>query len=131
MKREDHDMNAWTPEQLENIGTTDDFHISPYRADGITPGTPTWIWSVVVDGNVYDVRAYNGTASRWHRSAMVQRAGRVRAGGLDIEVSYTAVEGGINDRIDDAYSGKYGGSPYLPLMLSNRTRAATVRVDPR
>ncbi|WP_115788770.1 DUF2255 family protein [Arthrobacter silvisoli] len=123
-------MNALTPEQLENIGTTDDFHISPYRADGITPGTPTWIWSVVVDGNVY-VRAYNGTASRWHRSAMAQRAGRVRAGGLDIEVSFTAVEGGINDRIDDAYSEKYGGSPYLPPMLSNRTRAATVRVDPR
>ncbi|WP_366134476.1 DUF2255 family protein [uncultured Citricoccus sp.] len=31
------------------------------------------MWSAVVDGNVY-VRAYNGTASRWHRSAMIQRA---------------------------------------------------------
>jgi hypothetical protein len=46
-------MTAWNPEQLEKIGSTDDFHISPYRNDGTTPGTPTWIWSVVVDGNVY------------------------------------------------------------------------------
>lgn len=40
------------------------------------------------------------------------------------------VDGEINDRIDDAYSVKSAGSPYLPPMLSNRTRAATVRVDP-
>lgn len=123
-------MTPWTAEQLENISSTDDFHISPYRNDGTTPGTPTWIWSVVVDGNVY-VRAYNGTASRWHQSAMTQRAGRIRAGGIDAEATFTPVDGGINDRIDDAYSVKYAGSPYLPPMLSNRARAATVRVDPQ
>jgi hypothetical protein len=123
-------MTAWTAEQLENISSMDDFHISPYRNDGTTPGTPTWIWSVVVDGNVY-VRAYNGTASRWHRSAMTQQAGHIRAGGIHTEVSFTPVDGEINDRVDDAYSAKYGGSPYLPPMLSNRTRAATVRVDPQ
>jgi hypothetical protein len=65
-------MTAWTPQQLEKIGSTDDFHISPYRDDGTTPGTPTWIWSVVIDGDVY-VRAYNGTASRWHSSAMTKK----------------------------------------------------------
>ncbi|BAS12695.1 conserved hypothetical protein [Arthrobacter sp. Hiyo8] len=67
-------MTAWTPQQLEEIGSTDDFHISPYRDDGTTPGTPTWIWSVVVEGDVY-VRAYNGPASRWHSSAMTQGLG--------------------------------------------------------
>ncbi|KRE54776.1 hypothetical protein ASG92_24485 [Arthrobacter sp. Soil736] len=123
-------MTAWTPQQLEKIGSTDDFHISPYRGDGTTPGTPTWIWSVVVDGDVY-VRAYNGTASRWHRSAMTQRAGQIRAGGIDAKVAFTPVDGEINDRIDAAYAKKYAGSPYLPPMISTRTRAATVRVDPR
>jgi len=123
-------VTAWTPEQLEKIRATDDFHISPYRDDGTTPGTPTWIWSVVVDGNVY-VRAYNGTSSRWHQAALRQGAGRIRAGGLDLEVAFTPVEGKINDRIDAAYSEKYARSPYLPPMISARTRAATVRVDPR
>jgi hypothetical protein len=72
-------MTAWNPEQLDNIGSTDDFHISPYRDDGTTPGTPTWIWSVVVYGDVY-VRAYHGTSSRWHRAALSQGAGRIRPG---------------------------------------------------
>ena len=123
-------MTAWNPEHAEKIGSTDDFHISPYRDDSTTPGTPTWIWSVVVDGDVY-VRAYNGTASRWHRAALRQGAGRIRAGGLDLEVSFTPVESEINDRIDAAYSEKYASSPYLPPMISTRARAATVRVDPR
>lgn len=123
-------MTAWTPEQLEAIASTDDFHISPYRDDGRTPGTPTWIWSVVVDGDVY-VRAYNGTSSRWFQSAMQQQAGRIRAGGLELEVTFTPVEGEINDRIDAAYSAKYAGSAYLPPMISERTRAATVRVAPK
>ncbi|WP_298860839.1 DUF2255 family protein [uncultured Microbacterium sp.] len=124
-------MTAWTPEQIEAIGSTDDFHISPYRDDGITPGTPTWIWSVVVDGDVY-VRAYNGTASRWYRSALAQRAGRIRAGGLDAEVAFTTVDdAALNGRTDRAYSEKYAGSPYLPPMITAKTRAATVRVRPR
>lgn len=110
--------------------TGDEHHISPYRDDGTTPGTPTWIWSVVVNGDVY-VRAYHGSASRWHRAAMKRGAGRVRAGGLDLDVSFTPVEGEINERIDQAYSDKYADSPYLPPMISERTRAATVRVDPR
>ena len=52
-------MGKWSKAQLEKIAATDDLHISPLRDDGVTYGTPTWIWSVVVDGDVY-VRAYNG-----------------------------------------------------------------------
>jgi hypothetical protein len=127
--QEEEDMSTWTAEQLQKIGSTDDFHISPYRDDGTTPGTPTWIWSVVVDGGVY-VRAYNGTTSRWHRSAIRNGAGRISAGGIDTEVSFTTVDGEINDLVDAAYATKYAASPYLPPMISARTRAATVRVDP-
>jgi hypothetical protein len=46
-------------DELRKIAEADDLHISPYREDGVTYGTPTWIWSVAVDGNLY-VRAYNG-----------------------------------------------------------------------
>lgn len=123
-------MNTWTPEQLRSIGDSDDFHIAPYRADGTTPGTPTWIWSVVVDGGLY-VRAYNGTASGWYRSAVAQGAGRISAGGIDAEVTLTPVTGELDDRIDQAYSRKYARSPYLASMISERARAATVRVAPR
>ena len=123
-------MSTWTPQELQQIGSTDDFHIAPFREDGSTPGTPTWIWSVVVDDGVY-VRAYNGTASRWYGAARTQHAGRITAGGLDRPVAFVLVDdAALGDRIDEAYRVKYAGSPYLPPMVTARTRAATVRVDP-
>ncbi|MFF2773076.1 DUF2255 family protein [Streptomyces bacillaris] len=124
-------MTDWTPEELQAIASTDDFHISPFRADGTTLGTPTWIWSVVADGAVY-VRAYNGTASRWYGSASTQRAGRITAGGVEKAVTFTPTrDGRLDAKVDAAYEKKYGGSPYLPPMLTDKVRAATVRVDPR
>src|SRR5207244_5202361 len=37
----------WPPNELRHISESDDLHISPFRDDGETYGTPTWIWSVV------------------------------------------------------------------------------------
>jgi hypothetical protein len=67
-------MNTWTQDRLQQIESSDDLHIAPFREDGVTPGTPTWIWSVVVDGEL-SVRAYNGTSSRWYQAASKQKAG--------------------------------------------------------
>ncbi|WP_339272381.1 DUF2255 family protein [Paenibacillus sp. FSL W8-0426] len=52
-------MDTWSKEELRKITEADDLHISPFREDGITYGTPTWIWSVVVDDSLY-VRACQG-----------------------------------------------------------------------
>lgn len=124
-------MSDWSAEELDAIASTDDFHISPFRPDGATLGTPTWIWSVVVEGNVY-VRAYNGTASRWYGAASTQRAGRITAGGIEKDVAFTPTrDAELDEKVDAAYQAKYGGSPYLPPMLTDKVRAATVRVDPR
>jgi len=57
-------MSSWSKDELRKIAETDDLHISPFREDGVSYGTPTWIWSVAVDDGLY-VRAYNGTSSRW------------------------------------------------------------------
>jgi hypothetical protein len=121
---------TWSNEELRKIAGSDDLHISPFREDGVTYGTRTWIWSVAVDGNLY-VRAYYGQNSRWYQAAMRQKAGRITAAGMAKEVTFESVEGPINDRIDDAYRAKYRGSPYLDAMISNRARAATVKVLPR
>jgi hypothetical protein len=104
-------------------------HLS-FRADGVTYGTPTWIWSVVVDDGLY-VRGYNGQQSRWYQAATRQMAGRIRAAGMTKEVMFEPVDGPMNDRIDDAYRAKYANSPYLNPMISARARAATVRVLPQ
>jgi hypothetical protein len=123
-------MNDWSKDELRKIGETDDLHISPFREDGKTYGTPTWIWSVAVDGALY-VRGYNGQNSRWYQAAVRQKAGRITAAGITKEVMFELVNGEVNDRIDDAYRAKYKGSPYLDPMIGTRARAATVRVIPR
>ena len=123
-------MIKWSNEELRNISEKDDLHISPSRDDGLTYGTPTWIWSVAVDDALY-VRGYNGQKSRWYQAAVRQRAGLITAAGMTKEVSFERVDGPINDRIDDAYRAKYGGSPYLSPMIGARARSATLKVMPR
>jgi hypothetical protein len=123
-------MPEWAKDELDRIAKSDDLHISPFREDGKTFGTPTWIWSVVVDGALY-VRPYNGRSSRWYQAAMRQRAGRITVAGLTKEVTFEPVDDGIDHRIDDAYRAKYKGSPYLDPMIDTRVRATTVRVAPR
>lgn len=123
-------MGTWSKEVLHKIAGSDDLHISPFREDGVTYGTPTWIWSVVVGDSLY-VRAYYGQNSRWYQAAVRQKAGRITVAGMTMEVSFEPIAGQIGDLIDDAYRVKYKGSPYLSSMISTRARSATVKVAPR
>jgi len=95
-------MSAWSKDELRKIAGADDLHISPFRDDGVTYGTPTWIWSVAVDDALY-VRAYNGQRSRWYEAAMRQKAGRITGADMTNEVTFEPVNGPINDRIDAAF----------------------------
>ena len=123
-------MSTWSKDELRKIAEADDLHISPFREDGKTYGTPTWIWSVVLDDELY-VRGYNGQKSRWYQASVRQKAGRIIAAGMTKEITFEPVNGTINDRIDDAYRAKYKGSPYLSPMMGAGPRAATVKVMPR
>ena len=124
-------MAKWSNEELRKIAESDDLHISPFREDGVTYGTPTWIWSVAVEDDLY-VRGYNGVKSRWYQAAVQQKAGRINAAGITRDVVFEPIEGeAINDRIDEAYRAKYTTSPYLKPMIGERARAATIRITPR
>jgi hypothetical protein len=123
-------MTAWRKDELRKIASTDDLHISPFREDGKTYGTPTWIWSVVV-GDALFARGYNGKDSRWYQAAVQQKAGRISAAGMTKEVAFEPVEAAIEEQIDGAYRAKYKDSPYLKPMIGKRARSATVRIMPR
>lgn len=124
-------MTSWPSGSIEQIAATDDLHIAPYHADGKTTGTPTWIWSVVVDSRLF-VRAWNGVNGRWYRSAVAQRAGKITAAGQEHQVEFAPIDDpDLNDRIDQAYRQRYAGSPYLPPMVAAGPRAATVEITPR
>jgi hypothetical protein len=97
-------MSSWSTDALRTMATTDDLHISPYRGDGRTYGTPTWMWSVAVD-DARDVRAYNGKHSRWYQAALRQKAGWVTAAGITHDTSCEPVNGALNDRADHHIMG--------------------------
>src|SRR5438067_10792164 len=99
-------VTTWPKNEVQKIAGTDDLHISPFREDGVTYGTPTWIWSVVVDDGLF-ARAYHGQDSRWYQAAMRQKAGRITAAGMTKEVAFEPAGSEIDDRIDDAYRAKY------------------------
>lgn len=124
---------TWLKNELRKIAEADDLHIAPFREDGMTYGTPTWIWSVAVGDALY-VRGYNGQNSRWYQAALKQKAGRIIAAGMTKEVTFEPVDGPINermnDRIDDAYRAKYKSSPYLKPMIGTSARSATVKIMP-
>jgi hypothetical protein len=123
-------MATWTEGELRKIAESDDLHIAPFRDDGVTYGTPTWIWSVVVGDDLY-VRAYHGKNSRWYQAAMRQKAGRITAAGMTKAVAFEPADGSMNDRIDQAYREKYRSSEYLDSMIGTRARTAKVKVMPR
>lgn len=121
--------NQLSKEEVQQIAKKDDLHIAPFREDGTTYGTLTWIWVVAVDNALY-VRAYNGTNSRWYKSAIQQKAGCIEAAGMTKRVRFEPVSGAINNLIDEAYLKKYKGSPYLDAMISERAKATTIKIVP-
>lgn len=119
----------WDQRELGSLVKADDLHISVFRQDMAKYGTPTFIWCVELEGDLY-VRAYSGVQSRWYQAALKQRSGRIIAAGKTINVRFEPVSGAINDSIDEAYRAKYSRSRYLAPMISERSRAATVRILP-
>jgi hypothetical protein len=123
-------MSKWLKEELGKISDSDDLQISPFREDGKTYGTPTWIWSVVVRDDLY-VRAYYGQNSSWYKAAVKQKAGRIYTAGMTKDVAFEPVKGAINDRVNDAYMEKYKGNSYLNSMINDQTCATTLKVIPK
>ncbi|MCI1553462.1 MAG: DUF2255 family protein [Levilactobacillus sp.] len=122
-------MKRWTPAQLQRFAVADDLRISPFYSDGRTYGTPTWIWSVVVDQHLY-VRAWHGQRSSWYQSAVQQRAGRIYLAGQNYPVNFAPVTD-QTALVDAAYRQKYGQSAYLLPMIQAGPQAATIEILPR
>ena len=126
-----HSSQKFNPEELNQMIEADDLKISVLRDNGLSYGTPTWIWVVAINGDMY-VRAYNGVRSSWYKAAQTQKTGRIFAAGMVKEVVFeTDIAPELEAPIDHAYKQKYSGSPYLSPMISARAKAATVRILPQ
>jgi hypothetical protein len=124
-------MTAWTTDELATIAAADELEIAPLRPDG-TQHAPVTIW-VVRDGDDLYVRSYRGRDSGWFRGTQASHQGRIRAGGVDKDVTFVdETDPGVNDQIDAAYRAKYRrfGASYVDPMVADGARAATLKLAP-
>jgi len=124
-------MNAWTSEELGRIEAADELQIASVRRDG-TLRNPTTIWVVRLGDDLY-VRSVNGRTSGWFRGTQVRHEGRIRAGGVEKNVTFIDGEGDVADRIDDAYRTKYlrYAANIVDTTITPEARAATLKLLPR
>ena len=125
-------MTTWTSDELNKIGRAEELEIASVRHDG-TLRHPVTIW-VVRHGDDLYVRSYRGRGGSWFRGTQVRHEGRIRAGGVEKDVTFVEeTDPGMHDQIDAAYRTKYRryGARYIDPMVAPEARAATIKLVPR
>jgi hypothetical protein len=122
---------GWTSDELAKIGTAQELQIASLRRDG-TLRNPRTIWVVRVGDDLY-VRSMYGRAGGWFPGTQVRHQGRIRAGGVDKDVTFADAETDLDDQIDAAYRAKYRryGSSIVGSVVNPGARAATIKLVPR
>jgi hypothetical protein len=124
-------MTTWTSDELSKIETAEELQIVPCRHDG-TLRNPVTIWVVRVGDDLY-VRSYRGRGGAWFRAAQRSHEGRIRAGGVEKDVTFVPEsDSDLNDQIDAAYRSKYDRYPqYVAPMVTAEVRSTTIKLAPR
>jgi hypothetical protein len=124
-------MTAWTTDELDKIDAADELEIASLRRDG-TLRYPTTIWVVRLGDDLY-VRSVNGRTGGWFRRTNVRHEGRIRAGGVEKDVTFVDAAPEVEDRIDAAYRTKYRryAASIVDTTLTADARSATLKLVPR
>jgi hypothetical protein len=123
-------MSKWTNDELNRIGDANELTLASVRGDG-TLRRPVTMWVVRDRDDVY-VRSVNGRGASWFRGALDRHEARIRAGGVEKDVSLTETAS-VNDEVDASYQAKYGRRypTIVPSILTPDARAATLKLVPR
>ena len=123
-------MTSWTDADLAAIGDAEEIDIAAVGSDEPARRSVT-IWVVRVGEDLY-VRSVRGRTGRWFGHAVQSLQGRIRAGGLERDVSFEEPDPSVQAAIDDAYRTKYARySSSVSAMTTPDAIAATFRLLPR
>ena len=124
-------MTQWTSDQLDKVGRAEELQIASVRRDG-TIRKPVTIW-VVRQGDDLYVRSVKGRSAHWFRGTQEKHEGRIRAGGVQQDVTFVDAGHDTDDDVDAAYRAKYrrytGG--ILNSVLTPDARSTTIKLVPR
>ena len=131
MEHPSTDTTTWTSDELSRIEAAQELEIAPRRRDG-TLRKPVPIWVVRTGDDLY-VRAAYGPGTGWHRVARASHAGRIRAGGLEKDVTIEDADGDVNDQVDAAYRAKYAryAGSIVDGITNAEARSTTLKLLPR
>ena len=124
-------MTAWTRDELPKVARAEELEIASVRPDGTLRKLVT-IW-VVREGDSLYVRSVKGTTGAWFRGTQERHEGRIRAGGVEKDVTFVNADHDIDDAVDAAYRAKYrryAGS-ILNSVLTPQARSTTIKLVPR
>jgi hypothetical protein len=124
-------MTAWTDEELGRIGEAQELQLTSERPDGTLRPYVT-MWVVRVEEQLY-VRSAHGADNPWFRRAKASGVGRIRAGGLERDVTFADPAPDVDARMDAAYHAKYDryGPEIVGTVVGSRAHAVTIRLVPR
>jgi hypothetical protein len=120
----------WTSDELTGIADSAELQLASYRPDdSLGPFTTMW---VVRSGDDLYVRSAGGPQRPWYRRALASGSGRLRAGGVERDVTFADVPPEANDSIDTAYHAKYDryGPGPVSHVTGHAAHAVTIRLIP-
>jgi hypothetical protein len=123
-------MTSWTSDELTRIGGAEELQIASRRPDGTLRPYVT-IWAVRSGDELY-VRSAYGKDNPWYRRARSSGTGRIRAGGLERDVSFAEAGPDAHADIDAAYHAKYDrhGAAIVNTVVGPAAAPVTIRLLP-
>jgi hypothetical protein len=122
---------TWTDDQRTRIGAAEELRLASRRPDGsLRPYVTMWV--VRVGDDLY-VRSAYGPDNPWYRRARASGTGRIRAGGLERDVTFSDAAPDAHAAIDAAYHAKYDrhGPRIVGTVVGPQVEAVTIRLLPR
>jgi hypothetical protein len=124
---------TWTEQELRRAGEATELQIASRRPDGSLRPYVT-IWTVRAGNGLY-VRSAYGTGNPWFRRATASGSGRIRAGGVERDVTFTQaseLDPSTMAAVDAAYHAKYDryGPQIVGTVTGAHAAAVTLRLDP-
>ena len=123
-------MAPWTDEELDRVGNAEELQLASRRDDGsLRPYVTMWV--VRARNDVY-VRSAYGHDNPWYRRAKTSGAGRIRAGGVERDVTFGDATPDIHPAIDAAYHAKYDryGPAIVGSVVGSKAVPVTIRLVP-
>jgi hypothetical protein len=124
-------MTTWTAEELDRLGSAGELRLASRRDDGsLRPYVTMW---VVRMGDSLYVRSAYGPDNPWYRRAIASGTGRVRAGGIERDVSFARAAQAVQGDIDAAYHAKYDryGPGIVGTVVGPKAAPVTLRLLPQ